>query len=50
MILFDGVDVRTLRYRELRRQIGTVLQENHLFDDTIARNIALGDPRPIRSG
>jgi ATP-binding cassette subfamily B protein len=46
MILFDGVDVRTLRYRELRRQIGTVLQENHLFDDTIARNIALGDPTP----
>jgi len=46
VILFDGVDVRTLRYRELRRQIGTVLQENHLFDDTIARNIALGDPTP----
>jgi ATP-binding cassette subfamily B protein len=45
-ILFDGVDMRTLRYRELRRQIGTVLQENHLFDDTIARNVALGDPAP----
>jgi ATP-binding cassette subfamily B protein len=45
-ILFDGVDMRTLRYRELRQQIGTVLQENHLFDDTIARNIALGSPAP----
>jgi len=47
-ILFDGVDMRTLRFRELRRQIGTVLQENHLFDDTIARNIALGDPSPVQ--
>jgi ATP-binding cassette subfamily B protein len=46
VVLFDGVDVRTLRYRDLRRQIGIVLQENHLFDDTIARNIALGDPTP----
>lgn len=46
MILFDGVDLRTLSYRQLRRQIGAVLQENHIFDDTIARNIALGDPTP----
>ena len=27
-------------------QIGYVLQENHLFDDTIARNIAFGDEEP----
>ena len=46
VILFDGVDVKTLSYRELRRQIGTVLQENHIFDDSIAKNIALGDPTP----
>ena len=31
---------------DLRRQIGFVLQENHLFDDTIARNIAFGDAEP----
>jgi HlyB family type I secretion system ABC transporter len=42
-VYFDGVDMRTLDYRELRRHIGYVLQENHLFDDTIARNIAFGD-------
>ena len=35
-ILYDGVDMRELDYRDLRRQIGFVLQENHLFDDTIA--------------
>ena len=43
---FDGVDMRTLDYRDLRRQIGFVLQENHLFDDTIARNIAFGEEEP----
>ena len=45
-ILYDGVDLKTLNYRDLRRQIGFVLQENHLFDDTIARNIAFGDEEP----
>jgi ATP-binding cassette subfamily B protein len=45
-ILFDGVDLKTLNYRDLRRQIGFVLQENHLFDDTIARNIAFGEGEP----
>jgi ATP-binding cassette subfamily B protein len=45
-ILFDGVEMKTLNYRELRRKIGTVLQENYLFDDTILRNISFGDPEP----
>jgi ATP-binding cassette subfamily B protein len=45
-ILFDGTDMRTLAYGDLRRQIGYVLQESYLFDDTIAANIAFGDERP----
>jgi HlyB family type I secretion system ABC transporter len=45
-ILYDGVDLTALNYRDLRRQIGFVLQENHLFDDTIARNIAFGEDEP----
>lgn len=45
-IHFDRLDSRTLNHRDLRRQIGFVLQENHLFDDTIARNIAFGEPEP----
>jgi ABC-type bacteriocin/lantibiotic exporter with double-glycine peptidase domain/CRP-like cAMP-binding protein len=45
-INYDGMDLRTLDYRQLRRQIGFVLQENHLFDDTIARNIAFGEEEP----
>lgn len=45
-ILYDGIDLKTLNYRELRRKIGFVLQENHLFDDTVARNIAFGEEEP----
>ncbi len=45
-VLFDRVDSRSLNHRDLRRQIGFVLQENHLFDDTIARNIAFGETEP----
>ncbi len=48
-IWFDRVNSRTMNYRDLRRQIGFVLQENHIFDDTIARNIAFGDPE-LRPG
>jgi ATP-binding cassette subfamily B protein len=45
-ILFDHVDLKTLNYREVRRKIGLVLQENHLFSETILRNICFGDPEP----
>ncbi len=45
-ILYDGVDMKTLNYRDLRRRIGFVLQENYLFDETIARNIAFGEDEP----
>jgi HlyB family type I secretion system ABC transporter len=45
-ILYDGVDGRALNHRQLRRQIGLVLQENYLFADTIARNIAVGADEP----
>ena len=45
-IYFDRIDSRTLNHRDLRRQIGFVLQENHMFDNTILNNIAFGDPQP----
>ncbi|MEJ7811631.1 MAG: peptidase domain-containing ABC transporter [Gemmatimonadaceae bacterium] len=45
-IQYDGVELRALNYRDLRRHVGFVLQENHLFDDTIARNIAFGEAEP----
>jgi HlyB family type I secretion system ABC transporter len=43
-ILFDHVDLKTLNYHDVRRHIGIVLQDNHIFNDTIARNISFGDP------
>jgi ATP-binding cassette subfamily B protein len=46
VIYFDSVEQKRLRYRDLRRQIGFVLQENYLFDDTIAKNIAFSDDDP----
>jgi len=45
-IHFDHMDLKTLNYRDLRQHIGLVLQENHIFDDTIANNIAFGDAEP----
>ena len=45
-IFFDNVDLKTLNYRDVRRHIGTVLQENHMFNETIAHNISFGDPEP----
>lgn len=45
-ILYDGVDLKTVNHRQLRRNIGLVLQENHIFGGTILQNIAFGDPQP----
>ena len=42
-VLIDGIDVRGVRQRELRRHIGLVLQDVFLFAGTIADNIRLGN-------
>ncbi len=42
-ILFDRTDSRQLRYGDLRRQVGFVLQQPYVFASTIEANIALGD-------
>ena len=38
-LLMDGIDIRDLRLRNLRRQFGIVLQEPLLFNVSIAENI-----------
>jgi ABC-type bacteriocin/lantibiotic exporter with double-glycine peptidase domain len=43
-VLYDGNDVRSFDFRSLRRQLGVVLQRTHLFESSIRRNIAYGDP------
>ena len=39
----DGINVKDLNIKWLRRQIGIVSQEPVLFDMTIRENIAYGD-------
>lgn len=41
-VFYDGIDIRTIRLDELRRQIGYVPQDNFLFSLSIADNIAFG--------
>lgn len=43
-IRIDGVDIRDLDLKELRRRVGVVLQDHFLFSGTLASNIGLGDP------
>ncbi len=41
-ITYDGIDVRQIRKDALRRSLGIVLQDTHLFSGTIADNIRFG--------
>jgi ATP-binding cassette, subfamily B, bacterial MsbA len=43
-VRLDGIDLREVRLRDLRRQIGLVTQETLLFDDTVLANIRYGSP------
>ena len=43
-VFLDGVDVRKLRLRELRQQIGVVFEETVLFNDSVANNIGFARP------
>ena len=41
-ITFDGIDVQDIRKDDLRRSLGVVLQDTHLFTGTVADNIRFG--------
>jgi len=43
-VTLDGVDLRSLHPKDLRRAIVMVTQEAYLFSGTVADNIALGKP------
>ncbi|MBI3736636.1 ABC transporter ATP-binding protein, partial [Candidatus Sumerlaeota bacterium] len=47
-ILIDGTDLAGVRLHDYRSNLGVVLQENFLFDGTIAENIGYGRPRAPR--
>lgn len=48
-IVVDGVDVRDCTQASLRSQVGTVMQDVHLFNDTILANITYGTPGATRA-
>jgi subfamily B ATP-binding cassette protein MsbA len=45
-IRIDGTDIRDISTDAYRRMFGTVSQETVLFNDTVTRNIALGEATP----
>ena len=42
-ITYDGIDVKRIKKADLRRSLGLVLQDTHLFTGTIADNIRYGN-------
>jgi len=43
-VTIDGLDLATVRLRDFRSRLGVVLQDNFLFDGTVADNIRYGRP------
>lgn len=44
----DNRDLQTIRLKDYRNQLGVVLQDNFLFDGTIAENISFSHPHATR--
>ena len=47
-IKIDGRDLSAIKLRDYRSHLGVVLQDNFLFDGTIAENISFSKPRATR--
>lgn len=43
MIIYDGIDVKLIKKDDLRRSLGIVLQDTHLFTTTVRENIRYGN-------
>jgi ABC-type multidrug transport system fused ATPase/permease subunit len=48
-IRVDGRDLRSVRLRDYRSHVGVVLQDNFLFDGSVAENIAFAKPGATRA-
>lgn len=44
-IFLDGIDLNQIHSHDLRKRVGVVLQDFHIFSGSIYDNIALGDPK-----
>ena len=49
-VLLDGIDIRKMKLKDLRGQIGYVPQKGVLFSGTIASNIRFGDEEEVSQG
>ena len=47
-MLVDGRDLQSVRLKDYRSHLGVVLQDNFLFDGTVADNISFSKPRATR--
>jgi subfamily B ATP-binding cassette protein MsbA len=47
-VTVDGRDLSSIRLRDYRKHLGVVLQDNFLFDGTIADNIGFAHPQACR--
>jgi len=47
-VLVDGKDIQTLRLRDYRSKLGVVMQDNFLFDGSVADNIGFAKPSASR--
>lgn len=47
-ILIDGINVKDLSFRDLRRNVAMVSQETYIFMGTVEENIAYADPEASR--
>jgi len=47
-LFLDGIDLNAIHSHDLRRRVGVVLQDFHIFSGSVYDNIALGDPKISR--
>ncbi len=47
-VLVDGIDVRDWKVKDLRSSMAMVMQDDYLFSDSVAENIAYGRPDASR--
>jgi subfamily B ATP-binding cassette protein MsbA len=45
VVTLDGQDLQSVRLRDYRSLLGVVLQDNFLFDGTVAENLSFSNPR-----
>jgi len=48
VVTLDGEDLQSIRLRDYRTLLGVVLQDNFLFDGTVAANLSFSNPHATR--